>query len=271
VELAINATPIRKDDFSWETTLNFSRNVPITVELGGQLSEVVVAGFTNLGNFAVPGRPFNIIKGTAFRRDANGNRIVDGGGLYLADPNLRELGNPNPAFNTSWINTLNYKGFSFNLMLEYRHGGALYSSTAGALLGRGLTKDTEFDRSQTFILPGVKQDGSPNDIQITASDYFFNSIYFFGDEGRIFDGSTIRIREAALSYNLPKNLVAKTPFKGVSLSLQANNIWYRAINMPKYLRLDTDNLGLGVGNGLGFEFLTGPASRRFGGTLRLNF
>lgn len=271
VELAVNATPIRKDDFSWETVLNFSRNVPITVELGGQLQEVVVAGFTNLGNFAVPGRPFNMIKGTAHRRDANGNRIVDGSGLYLNDPTLRELGDPNPAFNTSWINTLNYKGFSFNLMLEYRHGGALYSSTAGALLGRGLTKDTEFDRSQTFILPGVKQDGTPNDIQITASDYHFNSIYFFGDEGRIFDGSTFRIREASLSYNLPKNLVAKTPFKGVSVSLQGNNLWYRAINIPKYLRLDTDNLGLGVGNGLGFEFLTGPASRRFGGTLRLNF
>jgi hypothetical protein len=272
VELAVNATPIRKDDFSWETVLNFSRNVPITVELGGQLTEVVVAGFPNLGNFAVPGRPFNIIKGNAFLRDERGNRIVGGNGLYLSDPTIRELGNPNPAFNTSWINTLNYKGLSFNLMLEYRHGGALYSSTAGALLGRGLTKDTEFDRSLTFILPGVKQDGSPNDIQITAADYHFNSIYFLGgDEGRIFDGSTIRIREASLSYNLPKNLVSKTPFKGVSVSLQGNNIWYRAINIPKYLRLDTDNLGLGVGNGLGFEFLTGPASRRFGGTLRLNF
>jgi len=271
VELAVNATPIRKDDFSWETVFNFSRNVPITVELGGQLTEVVVAGFTNLGNFAVPGRPFNIIKGNAFLRDERGNRVVGGNGLYLSDPTIRELGNPNPAFNTSWINTLNYKGLSFNLMLEYRHGGALYSSTAGALLGRGLTKDTEFDRSLTFILPGVKQDGSPNDIQITAADYHFNSIYFFGDEGRIFDGSTIRIREASLSYNLPKNLVSKTPFKGVSVSLQGNNIWYRAINIPKYLRLDTDNLGLGVGNGLGFEFLTGPASRRFGGTLRLNF
>jgi TonB-linked SusC/RagA family outer membrane protein len=271
VELAVNATPIRKDDFSWETVFNFSRNVPITVELGGQLTEVVVAGFTNLGNFAVPGRPFNIIKGNAFLRDERGNRVVGGNGLYLSDPTIRELGNPNPAFNTSWINTLNYKGLSFNLMLEYRHGGALYSSTAGALLGRGLTKDTEFDRSLTFILPGVKQDGSPNDIQITAADYHFNSIYFFGDEGRIFDGSTIRIREASSSYNLPKNLVSKTPFKGVSVSLQGNNIWYRAINIPKYLRLDTDNLGLGVGNGLGFEFLTGPASRRFGGTLRLNF
>jgi hypothetical protein len=48
-------------------------------------------------------------------------------------------------------------------------------------------------------------------------------------------------------------------------------VWYRALNIPKYLRLDTDNLGLGVGNGLGFEFLTGPASRRWGGTLRLTF
>jgi TonB-linked SusC/RagA family outer membrane protein len=271
VELALTATPIKNDRFEWESILNFSRNVPLVVELGGSLSEVVVAGFTTLGNFAVPGRPFNIIKGTTFRRDANGNRIVGGDGLYLADPQIQELGNPNPAFNTSWINNFTYKGVTFNIMLEYRHGGVLYSSTAGALLGRGLSKDTEFDRSQGFIFPGVKQDGSPNDIQITASDTHFNSYYFFGDEGRMFDGSTLRIREVGLSYSLPKSLTQKTPFKGISLSFTGNNVWYRALNIPKYLRLDTDNLGLGVGNGLGFEFLTGPASRRWGGTLRLTF
>lgn len=271
IELAINATPVRTDNFTWETVLNYSRVVPVTVELGGSLQEVVVAGFTNLGNFAVPGRPFNIIKGTAILKDANGNRVVGGDGNYLSDPNIRELGNPNPAFNTSWINTFSYKGLSLNLMLEYRHGGALYSSTAGAVIGRGLSKDTEFDRDATFILPGVKQDGSPNDIQITASDTHFNNYYFFGDEGRMFDGTTIRIREVSLSYSLPKNIISKTPFKGVSFSLQGNNLWFRAVNMPKYLRVDPENLGLGVGNGLGFEFLAGPAARRWGGTLRLTF
>jgi TonB-linked SusC/RagA family outer membrane protein len=271
IELSATVTPVQTDNFSWESTINYTRNVPITVELGGSLQEVVVAGFTNLGNFAVPGRPFNIIKGTAFRRDANGNVIVGGDGNYLADPTIRELGNPNPAFTSSWINTFTYKGISLYIMTEYRHGGVLYSSTAGALLGRGLSKDTDFNRSNTFILPGVKQDGTPNDVQVTASDTHFNNYYFFGDEGRMFDGTTLRIREISLSYSLPKNLLTKMPFKGLSISLQGNNVWYRALNIPKYLRLDTDNLGLGVGNGMGFEFLTGPASRRWGGTLRFTF
>jgi TonB-linked SusC/RagA family outer membrane protein len=274
IELALTATPVRGERFTWETVLNYSRNVPLVVELSDNLKEVQVTGFGSaLGNYAIAGRPFNVIKGSYYQRNAQGQFIVDGTGNLLAAPGITELGNPNPAFNTSWINTFTYKGISLNIMLEYRHGGVLYSSTAGALLGRGNTKDTDgsFDRNNTFIFPAVKADGSPNDIQVTASDVFFNNYFFFADQGRIFDGSTIRIREVALSYNLPKSLVSKTPFKGITFSLQGNNVWYNALNIPKYLRLDTDNLGLGVGNGLGFEFLTGPASRRWGGTLRFSF
>jgi hypothetical protein len=48
-------------------------------------------------------------------------------------------------------------------------------------------------------------------------------------------------------------------------------LWFRAVNVPRGINLDTDNLGLGVGNGLGFEFMTGPSARRIGGTLKLNF
>jgi hypothetical protein len=59
--------------------------------------------------------------------------------------------------------------------------------------------------------------------------------------------------------------------KGASLSLSGNNLWYKALNIPKGLNLDTDNLGLGVGNGLGFDFLTGPSARRIGGSLKLSF
>jgi hypothetical protein len=38
-------------------------------------------------------------------------------------------------------------------------------------LVEGLTTDT-VDRLQTFILPGVKEDGTPNDIQINNSLLF---------------------------------------------------------------------------------------------------
>ena len=150
-----------------------------------------------------------------------------------------------------------------------------YSSTAGALMGRGLTYDTGlengYDRAQTYLYPGVKADGTPNNIQVTASDVGFNTKYFFTDEGRIYDASTIRLQEVALSYQLPKSLLSKAKIKGASISLSGNNLWYKALHFPPGLNFDTDNLGLGVGNGFGFEFLTGPSSRRLGATLKLNF
>lgn len=276
IELSINGTPIRGNNFSWDVTLNYSRNKPKVVDLGGSIQEVQITGFgAALGNYAIVGQPFNIIKGTGFRRNDAGQLLIDGGGLLQATTSPVILGDPNPAFTTSMINGLNYKGLTLSFMISYRHGGAMYSSTAGALLGRGLTKDLGleggYDRAQTFIYPGVKADGTPNDIQVTASDINFNSYYFFGDEGRIYDASTIRLQEASLSYQIPKTILSKLHIKGASIAFTGNNLWYRAIHFQKYLNFDTDNLGLGVGNGLGFEFLTGPSSRRIGGTLKLTF
>ncbi|MGA0558267.1 SusC/RagA family TonB-linked outer membrane protein [Larkinella sp. VNQ87] len=277
IEISVSGTPLKNSNFSWDVTGVFSRNRPKVLDLGGTLQEVQVAGFGgSLGNYAVVGQPFNIIKGTGFRRNEQGQYLIDGGGYLLATTSPVVLGDPNPAFTTSLINEVTFKGISLSVMMAYRHGGAMYSSTAGALLGRGLTIDTGtetgYDRAQTLVVPGVKlSDGTPNDIQITASDFYFNNYYFFGDEGRMYDGSTIRLQEVSLSYQLPKKILGKMFIKGASLALTGNNLWYRAIHFPKGLNFDTDNLGLGVGNGLGFEFLTGPSSRRLGGTLKLTF
>jgi len=272
IELGLNGRVINSGAFIWDVTLNYDRNVPLVVELSESLKEVVVAGFTNLGNFAIAGRPFNIIKGTAALRDANGNRIVAGNGQYLPDPTIRELGDPNPKFRTTLINSVSYKNFTLSAQMDYRHGGAIYSATAGTLIGRGVVEDTDFDRDNTYILPGVKQDGQPNNIQITASDVGFNTLYFGGmDEFRVWDGSTIRVREASLAYNVPMKVLQRTFIKGLTLTLNGSNLWFKALYFPKSINFDTDVLSLGVGNGYGFDYLTGPSSRRLGGTIKLTF
>ena len=269
-EVALNGSVLKTNGFTWDATINYSRNTPTTLDLGG-LKEVQIGdGFTNLGNFAIVGRPFNMIKGTGFRRNAEGQLLVDGNGSLQSTAAPIELGDPNPAFNSSLINSFSYKGFTLDVMMAYRHGGAIYSATAGALMGRGMI-DTGFDRAQTLIFPGVKADGTPNDIQITAADVTFNNLYFFGDEGRIFDGSTIRLQEASLAYQIPSKILKKSPFKGMSLAFTGNNLWYRALAFPKDINFDTDNLGLGVGNAFGFDYLVGPSARRLGGTLKLTF
>ncbi|SHO61428.1 SusC/RagA family TonB-linked outer membrane protein [Algoriphagus zhangzhouensis] len=281
VELQANVTPVSTaSGFTWNSTVNWSLYRSVTTELGAGLEEIVVAGFTTLGNFAIPGEPFNVIKGTGFLRDDEGNPIVLSDGLYAADPELQILGDPNPRWTGSWINTFSWKGFTFNAMLEYRHKGAVFSNTVTATLARGVTKDPVADREMTFIMPGVRQDGtnadgSPNyiknDIQISASDYFFGGYQGRTDAPNVFDGSMIRLREISLGYELPSTLLAKTPFKRASVALSGTNLWFLALNFPPNMNYDVDVLGTGVGNGLGFDFVTGPSSKRFGGTVTLAF
>jgi len=277
IELALTGNLINTSTFQWSTTLNYNRNVPVVVDLGGTLKEVQITGFGgSLGNYAIVGKPFNMIKGTGYRTDEkSGQFLIDGSGNLISTPGAVELGNPNPGFTTNLTNRLSYKGFAFEFMVAYRHGGALYSSTIGALMGRGLSSDTRkevYDRAQTWIFPGIYQSsGLPNTHQMTAADVGFNNLYFFGDQGRMYNGTTIRIQEASISYNLPRKVIenAKLPFKALSVAITGNNLWYRAPFTPKGVNLDTDALGLGVGNGLGFEMLTGPSARRIGGTLKL--
>lgn len=273
LEIQGTATPITTPSgFSWETTVNFSLYRAIVMDLGTDLDELVIDGFSNLGNFAVPGQPYGVIKGTRFARDEQtGQPIVDAVGTYLEDQEIAILGDPNPKWNGSWINTLRYKGVFLNFMLEYRRGGVIYSNTVTATLARGVTKDPVVDREMSFILPGVKRDGTPNDIQITASNYFFDGYHVGADESNVFDGSAARLRELSLGYDLPASVLAKTPFRRASIALSGTNLWFRALNFPPNMNFDVDVLGTGVGNGLGFDFVTGPSSRRLGGTITLGF
>lgn len=280
-ELQATVTPISTPSgFQWNSTINWATYRTEVIELGGGLEEVLVEGFTTLGNFAIPGQPFNVIKGIGFDRAPDGQPIILPNGLHKPAVNLVVLGDPNPAWTSSWINGFSYKGFSLNIMMEYRHGGMVYSNTVTATLARGVTKDPVVDRELTFIMPGVRQDGNnadgtpryiKNDYQITASDYFFSGYQGATNEPNIFDGSMIRLREASLAYQLPNSLISKTPFKRASFAVSGTNLWFEALNFPPNMNFDVDVLGTGVGNGLGFDFVTGPSSRRVGGTLTLTF
>ncbi len=281
IDLMMNFNPLSlQNGFSWDFTLNFGLYRSIITELTEGLDRVQLGvGFTSLGNFAIVNEPYGVIEGRAIERlrpagtpwDPSLPKVVQPSGRYLPTVGNQRLGDPNPDFNTSLINNFRFKGFNLSFMWEYRHGGVIVSQTVKGVLARGLSRDTEvLDRELSLVLPGVTSDGSPNTTQISAANYFFDN-YFFTDEAITFDGSTIRLREASLSYNLPTSVLKNSPFKRAALSLSANNIWFRALNFPKYVNFDTDVLSTGVGNAQGFDYLTGPSARRYGATLNLTF
>jgi len=275
IEMGLTLTPVRVGAFSWDIRANYTKNISKVESLPEGSKEILVGGTSTLGNFAIEGQPFNVIQGTYVRRDANGNFLVNENGDWSVSSDVKIIGDPNPDWLGSLINTVNYKGLSFNVQIDYVQGGDMFSYTAGALIGRGVGKDLEeFNPELPLVLPGVKEsDGQPNDIPQTTSGVFFNNTILgagASDRG-IYDATRIRLREVALAYEIPSSWVTKVKLSKANISLVGNNLWFRAINAPRYSAADFDRTGFGTGNGAGFDFLGGPSARRYGVNLRLTF
>ena len=166
---------------------------------------------------------------------------------------------------------------------DYVSGGQIFSYTAATMVGRGVSKDLQdFDPTLPLILPGVieQKDGSgnvtgytPNTIPLTTAGVFFNNTIVGGsasDRG-VYDATRIRFREISLGYTLPKAWVSKLKLTGINISAVGNNLWFNAINAPKYARADFDRTASGAGNGAGFDYLGGPSARRYGVNVKINF
>jgi len=270
IELGMNFVPFR-GKFTWSLDWNFTRNVNTVESIADGVDQVPIAGYTNLGNFAIPGEWYGIMQGIPWTRDEAGDLLVGEDGNYIASQDIGVIGNPNPQFTTNILSSMSFAGFSFNMQWSYQHRGDIYSITTATMLARGNTVDTDFDRFLPVILPGTRATTeAENNIQGYAGDFFFNA-YFFADEGAVFDATNLRMREISLSYSVPKSIMEKLPIGSLSISLIGENMWFRAFNFPEGVNFDPEVLSLGVGNGRGFDFLTGPTARRYGGNISLTF
>lgn len=269
LELGLDITPIR-GAFNWNFKINYTRLRSEVLKIADGVDQVYVGGYTNLGNIAKVGEPYGVFFGTPFVRTESGALLVNGQGEYVEGSNATVIGNPQPNYNVNWINNFSWKGLSFGFQWDYVDGGDIFSSTVQALLARGNTIDTDVDRFLPIILPGEKSDGTPNDIQAYIGDTFF-AAYFGADEGGVFDGTVIRLREISLSYVLPESLLENSPFGRIGITFSGQNLWYNAPNFPVGINFDPEVLSLGVGNGRGFDFRTGPTAKKIGVTLNATF
>jgi hypothetical protein len=82
----------------------------------------------------------------------------------------------------------------------------------------------------------------------------------------IYDASYVKLREVALTYNLPKSILGNT-FQNIALSIVGNNVWIIDKNLP----YSDPESGLGAGNGQGYLSGTYPTNRTLGFKVDLSF
>ncbi|MFT5983809.1 MAG: TonB-linked SusC/RagA family outer membrane protein [Ulvibacter sp.] len=286
IEITLNATPIKTRDFSWNTQINFTKSKSVVDKLAPGIERLFLAGFNSAGSYLVEGNEYGAIFGGAYLRAEAGTATdtdlnIPGGavvinddpnsneyGYQAVDPSQRAIGNPNPDFIVGWNNTLTYKRFSMNFLLDWREGGDLWNGTAWALsfFGRSqLTADTR-EEAPTPIVGVLASDGSANNIPVVRDQsYWTSSLGGFGAVGEQFvqDGGWIRLRELGLSYRFP----AFKFVKGGSFGISGRNLWYKS----DYDGIDPETSLTGAGNGQGFDYFNMPSTRTVIFKLSFNF
>ena len=180
-EVVLNITPVKKQDFTWDISFNFSKWKTTVESLPEGVPNQYVDGFTGTGIYNIAplsdGTKFEYgqIRGGAFQHandtDANGNAIFNANADYnpdgaliiddsgspdpdaddfnpnfgfpLADPLSRVIGNPNPDFLLGINNNFSYKGFNLSFLIDIKKGGEIWNGTKGALTFFGRTQLTE--------------------------------------------------------------------------------------------------------------------------------
>ncbi|MDP9081871.1 MAG: SusC/RagA family TonB-linked outer membrane protein [Bacteroidota bacterium] len=293
VEISISGTPVATQNFNWKITVNWAANRNKVLNLfkdgtGNEAKDLLIASFQNGESINAPlGQPYGIIRGTDYTYDKQGRKVVDANGEYVINESQNNnIGNTN----AKWTGGINneftfFKNFHASFLLDFRHGGDIFSNDLAYGLDDGLYKLTTYtndlgnsvrapltndSKSGGFIRPGVTATGQPNTVRVDGSAYgeWGNGQGKLPLKAFVYDGSFIKLREALIGYDLPSSVISKLgAVKGVTFQLIGHNLWIIHKNIPYS---DPED-GLSAGNIQGIQEGSYPTVRTIAFNLKLRF
>lgn len=283
VELTLTGSPIKKDDFVWDLTLNYARNVNTIVSLHPDIKQTFLSsGYGRTAGVLVKeGGAYGDLYADGWAKAPDGQFIMDASGKPVLTSTQEFLGNFNPKFTLGLNNAFSFGKISLNVLVDARIGGVMTSGSDANLAFDGNAAYTTAYRDGGWVLPGVIKKGesyTPNTTPINAETFWTtvsNGRYSWG-QLFTYDATNVRIREAAVGYNFTVN---NSFVKKAKLSIVARNLFFLTkgkaiIDVPgvptRKMWFDPD-VNLGAGNYQGIEYGSLPSARSIGLNLNLSF
>lgn len=269
IEVVLNGGIIRGDKFSWDTSINFSQNKNKVKELPdniGRRVNLTEAGVNGYRYALVEGRPYGVIEGINFKKDAQGRILLnDDGTIQRTD--FEEVGNSNPDFMLGFSNSFKFGSFFANVLIDGRFGGDVMSLTEAQNDSFGVSKATGDARNAGGVaINGVRASDGVAVSTMDAKSYYTQVGGRAGITGEyVYDATNVSVREVSVGYNFnPKNL----PFiNSASISLIARNLFFIYKDAPF-----DPNIALSTGQGLqGVDIYGLPSTRSIGLNLNVTF
>ncbi|CAL1519000.1 SusC/RagA family TonB-linked outer membrane protein [Chitinophaga sp. MM2321] len=248
IEIGLNATPVA-GAFRWDLQLNYSRNRNKIIELMDGLTNYQVGGAEGIRFQVKEGAEMGDMYAQAWETvpdgEFKGEPLLASDGTYQQINEYSKIGNYNPDFMIGFTNTFSYKGFTLNLLLDWRQGGNFFSYVAKNLLSDGRTMTTvngrdpksggltwidsdNNHRTDGMILHGYIEESPgkyvPN-TNVTDPENYYGEYYWSFNGRSTFDASYVKLREASLTYNFSKKTLGRIPLGNLSVSLIARNLF----------------------------------------------
>lgn len=276
VELVLGASVIRRPNFNWFSTINYSRNRSVVESLPDGSGTITLAYSRVYDNqnqtvwFQVEeGGEVGDIYGTGYLKNENGAFVIGDDGRFIADNALQKLGNYNPDFVMGFSNELSYKNWELGFLFDIRSGGEIVSRTQ-SLAGVGGQIIETLDRPDGGIVAvGEMNVGTAeepiwqsNTTAISPESYYRQFYDRNHEENNTLDASFIKLRSFSLTYSFDNN---RFKFLQNSRSLDVALIGRNLFALSKIKHFDPEQLAV-QGNQFisGVEDMSYPTARSIG-------
>lgn len=243
LEVLLRGAPIRTQDFNWDVTATFSTNKNEVTNVAGGGRLAIPGSFST--NYVIEGESLGVFYHGFYARNEDGSIAVDDAGYpYRGETadgeRSRVLGDPNPDWFGSLINEFSYKNFGLRVQFDAVQGYDVFNWNRRLLdnvvFGGG------YNVGQELLGNRPKGWGS-------AQAGIFEEF--------VEDGSFVKLREVALSYNLKPNWEY---IDNIRFSLVGRNLF----SWDDYSGWDPEVSAAGQSNGVrGFDFATVPIPRTY--------
>jgi TonB-linked SusC/RagA family outer membrane protein len=265
LEVTLNATPVRNENFTWNFSANFNKMRNKLLNLPAAVTEYYISDTWLYGNVrggVTVGNPLTTITGVDYLRNNAGQPLIDAiSGFPIRDPNFKVVGDRNPDFVMGITNSFTYKNISLTFLLDIRKGGDIFNGTERFLYSEGLSTQS-LDRNETRIVQGILRDGLENSATPTQNNIPIrpsvqNEYYRSGGVDADFiekDINWLRMRDITLSYRMPSAILKKTFLNSFSLSLTMTDAFILTNYKGADPAVNGTNASTGGVGGVGFDF-----------------
>jgi len=178
--VTLRGTPLLKPRASWDVQANFTLARGYLLSLPRSLPESYVSDTWLSANVRAgvrPGLSTMSLTGLFYLRvstDSAGRKgqlLIDPTtGLPVRSQSFIDAGyDRQPDFTIGLQNTIRYKRFSLDFLLDIRKGGDVFNATEHYLTTHGLSEET-LDRDQPRVIQGVLMDGKQNSSNPTVNN-----------------------------------------------------------------------------------------------------